>query len=71
MSHRIENRQNVYINGQEATVFKVYERRGDAYIHAGKSWALGHDASERDCLDAWQAHFYEGWPFGEACNGNR
>lgn len=54
MDYRIEDRRNAYLNGRAVTMFSIYERRGNGYIHVGKSYALGHDASESECIDAWQ-----------------
>lgn len=50
---RIISRNNVFINGEPATQFTCLERCGNVFIYGGKGSAPGHDASEKQCAEAW------------------
>ena len=51
--YRIEDKQNVNRNGK-VTLFKLYERDGDAYVFSGQYVAPGYNASDAKCIAAFE-----------------
>ena len=49
---RIENKRNGTMAGTPITTFKVFERMGEVWLDRGETFALGADASDRDCVRA-------------------
>ena len=48
---RVENKSNVNMNGKR-TQFALYQRRGDAFVHAGQFTAPGWNANDSKCIAA-------------------
>jgi hypothetical protein len=47
--YRVEDKKNVHSNGRR-TMFKLYEKQGDAYVHIGQFTAMGWDQSDARCI---------------------
>jgi len=47
--YRIENKQNIVRNGKK-TLFHLYQKSGDAFVHEGTFTAIGHNASDTRCI---------------------
>lgn len=50
--YRIQDKQNA-TRGGRVTVFKIFERDGDAFIYQGTFTARGHNATDARCIDAY------------------
>lgn len=48
--YRIEDRENVHLNGEPVTGFKLFRRDGDRYLYSGQHFAPGFDCSEAICI---------------------
>lgn len=55
-AYRIQDKDNVHVAGRQRTTFKVFERQGDAYLYRGNFTAPGHNASDKKCIDTYEAN---------------
>lgn len=55
-SYRIEDKQNIFQGGynkkHQKTLFKFFERRGDAFFYAGTFTANGWDCGDTACANS-------------------
>jgi|LGVE01.1.fsa_nt_gb hypothetical protein len=52
---RIEEKENVYLNSQEVTSYKIYEKveNDTGYFFLGQGCCLGWNKSDRQCISEW------------------
>jgi hypothetical protein len=48
-NYRVENKESVHYNGKK-TSFKLFERRGRAFVFSGVYFAPGWNLSDADCI---------------------
>lgn len=48
---RVENKRNVHMNGHR-TMFKLYRKQGDAFVHVGTYTSKGWEATDDKCVAA-------------------
>jgi len=53
MEYRIENKNNVNMSGHK-TAFHIFEEieESNSFIHIGRGYAKGNNASDEKCIDA-------------------
>ena len=57
-NYRIQDKRNVQCDGKR-TAFKVFERKGDAFIYSGNYFAFGWDCSDEECVKYYLAQCSE------------
>ena len=49
--YRIEDKTTATVNGVKGTIFKFFQRRGDAFVFAGAFFRPGSSATDTDCVN--------------------
>jgi hypothetical protein len=51
--YRIESKENVNFNGIKSTLFSIFEKERNAYLHKGRYSVTKHNATDAECLQAY------------------
>ena len=49
--YRITDKAPATVNGVKGTIFKFFERNGDAFVFAGAFFRPGSSATDADCIN--------------------
>lgn len=51
--YRIQDKENVTFNGIQSTLFSMFAKERNAYIHQGRYSVTKHNATDAECLQAY------------------